>query len=90
MRRDAGGLCRTRQLAARESVDLVLWLGMTEPVSRRLGGVHAERVLGREPAVGPDEPVLAGLFAQVVDDRGDGVHHVVVPRAAGEGQSTGS
>ena len=78
------------QLAAREGVDLVLRVVVAEPLRRRLGAVHAEGVLGGVAAVGPHEAVLAGLLAQVVDDGGDGVHHVVVPRAAGERQAAGA
>ena len=61
---------------------------MAESVDRRVGGVDAERVLGRVAAIRPDQRPFIGSVAHVGDDGGDGVHHVVVPRAAGERQTT--
>ena len=75
--------------AAGEGVDLGLRLGVAEAGGRRLGAVHAEGVLGDEAAVGGDEAEGAGVLAQPAGHRGDRVHDVVVPRAAGEGQPAG-
>ncbi len=47
-------------------------------------------MLRQEAAVRPHEGVVAGAFAQLGDDRGDGMHDVVVPRPAGEAQSAGA
>ena len=62
---------------------------MAEAAWRRRRGVDAEGVLGHEAAVAGDEPDLARPFAQHLRGSGDGVHHVVVERAAAEGQAAG-
>ncbi len=77
------------ELALGERVDLGLHVGVPERRGRRFGAVHAEGVLGDEPAVGADEAEGAGVVAQPTGHRGDRVHHVVVPRSAGEGEATG-
>ena len=89
-RRRPGGVGGLGQLAPGEGVDLVLRRLVAEAPLGRRRRVHAEGVLGRVPAVGPHQPALAGALAQLADDGGDGVHHVVVPRTAGEGEAAGA
>ncbi len=79
----------TQRGAGRFTVDLGLDVLPAEGRRRRGGAVDAEAVLGQVAAVGGDEPARAGLGAQHLGHGGDGVHDVVVPRAAGERQSAG-
>ena len=57
--------------------------------ARRGGGVDAGRVLAHDAAVGADQAVTAGGAAGALHRLGDGVHGVVVARAAEERQSPG-
>ena len=62
---------------------------VAERRGRRPGRVDAEGVLGHEPAVGRAQADGAGVRPQALDHGGDRVHHVVVPRTAGEAQPAG-
>src|SRR5690606_13444225 len=60
-----------------------------EELGGRVRGVHADAVFGDVPAQRGGQPVGAGVGAQLLGHRGDGVGAVVVAGAAAEGQAAG-
>src|SRR5207302_7243944 len=72
------------------AVDLGLQVGAAVRYpGGRGGGVHPGRVFAHDAAVGADQAVAAGGAAGALHRLGDGVHGVVVARAAEERQPTG-
>ena len=59
------------------------------PAGLRGGGVDRRRFLAEEAAVGEDEALAAGRGAAGVDHRSDGVHRIIIARAAEEGEAAG-
>ena len=55
----------------------------------RLRAVETDGVLGEVAAIGGHQALLARSVAQHFHHAGNGVHHVVVQRPAGEGQAAG-
>src|SRR5690606_38091873 len=89
-------VCGVGHLGAGQVVDLALQgLAVADLEFHGPGGVHPGGILGHHAAIGADKAVAAGFGPQLGGEGADGVHRVIVSRAAkkrqpaGEGQAPG-